>query len=376
MRKSKNKSSFNSIIKVKYYRYFAIPLLLFFLLVFISIVHAGDNKHENWRHAVSISGLIIFGGVFEDVETWDGANSDRSDLALTAVELAIATEINEWFNARVALLYEDPTFDDETSIDLDAGYITMGNTKKYPLYLTLGKIYVPFGALLTHFPSDPLVALPLTLLFGEISEKALLVGFEYSGFLFSGYVFNGDVNDAGDSDHIKSFGFNANYTLPESIPFGLLVGASYITNVADTDGIADGLGIKEIADSIDGFASYLQLSYKGLFLDAEYMRALEKFQPAELATSSGAGAEPSVWNVEVGINWNRGKNLELALKYAGSHEAGGLGLPENRYGVAINQEIFEGVTGSFAYYMDEFNRRDSKGRNSANTLAVQIAVEF
>ena len=214
------------------------------------------------------------------------------------------------------------------------------------------------------------------MLFGETSEKALLVGFKYSRFSLSGYVFNGDVNEAGDSDHLNSFGFDANYRRPEGNPFGLLVGASYITNVADTDGIADGLEITEITDSIGGFASYLQLSYKGLFMDAEYMRALEKFQAAELATFTGAGAEPSVWNVEVGINWNWGKNLEIAFKYAGSREAEGLGLPEDRYGVAFNQEFFDSVTGSFAYYKDEFNRRDSEGRNNTNTFAVQIAVEF
>ena len=376
MEQSKNQRLFTSIISVKYYKHFLIPLILFFLLILVSLVHAGDNKDEDWRHALSIGGLIIFGGVFEDMDNRNGSSSDRSDLALTAVELTIAAEINEWVNTEAVLLYEDPTFDDETSIELDAGSITIGNTKKYPLYLTLGKMVVPFGVFLTHFPADPLVALPLTLLFGETSEKALLVGIENSGFSLSGYVFNGDVNEAGDSDHIKSFGFDASYTLPEGNPFGLMVGASYISNVADSDGIADGLGITEITDFIDGFASHLQLSHKGLFFDVEYMRALEKFQAAELATSTGAGAEPSVWNVEVGINWNWGKNLEIAFKYAGSHEAEGLGLPEVRFGVAFNQEIFDAVTGSFAYYKDEFNFRDSEGRNNANTFAVQIVVEF
>ena len=172
MKYSIKKSSSNRIITPQYYKHIAIPLLLLFLLTFNSIVHAGNHKDEDWRHALSIGGLIVFGGVFEDVN-WDGPSSDRSDLALTALELTIAAEINQWVNAEAVLLYENPTFDDETSIDLDVGFIRIGNTERYPLYLTLGKIYVPFGALLTHFPADPLVALPLTYLLQLEGESPL-----------------------------------------------------------------------------------------------------------------------------------------------------------------------------------------------------------
>jgi hypothetical protein len=32
-------------------------------------------------------------------------------------------------------------------------------------------------------------------------------------------------------------------------------------------------------------------------------------------------AQPAVWNLEGGYNWDWGKNLEIAFKYSGSHEA-------------------------------------------------------
>jgi hypothetical protein len=342
----------------------------------MTLVYGGESKDKDWHESISMGGLIVFGGLFENVDYWKGDSSDRSDLTLTSVELAFGVEIHDWVHAEAILLYEDPSFDDETSIDLDVGSITIGNTEKYHFHLTFGKIYAPFGALLTRFPSDPLAPLPLTLLFGEISEKALLLVFESSGFSLSSYLFNGDVDEVGESDHINSFGFDANYTLPDGNPIGLMLGASYIANLADTDGIADGLGLSKIIDSIGGFASYLQLSYKWLFLDLEHMMALEKFQAAELATYHGAGAKPSVWNMEFGMNFNWWRNLEIAFKYAGSREAEGLGLPEDRYGVAFNQEIFDGVIGSFAYFMDEFNSRDIEGRKIVDSIALQIAVEF
>ena len=123
--------------------------------------------------------LIEAGAVYRD-ENADG--EDESDIALTTVELGIEAMINEWVNGEVVFLFEDPTFDDQdSSIDVDVGAITVGNTEQFHLFATIGKFYVPYGALLTHFPDDPLVDLPVTLTFGEISERALLVGAEYAG---------------------------------------------------------------------------------------------------------------------------------------------------------------------------------------------------
>ena len=51
------------------------------------------------------------------------------------------------------------------------GVITVGNPQKFPLSLTAGALYVPFGALLNHFPDSPLVDQPMTLTLGETREE-------------------------------------------------------------------------------------------------------------------------------------------------------------------------------------------------------------
>jgi hypothetical protein len=144
---------------------------------------------------------------------------------------------------------------------VDEATITVGNTDRFPLYATIGNFGVPYGALLTHFPDDPLVDSPVTLTFGDNGEKALLVGFEMGGFNLSGYVFNGSVEEDGDDENeIDSFGADANYTY-ESEPneLSLMIGASYLSNLADTDGISDALdgtvGDK-IEDLVAGWAAY------------------------------------------------------------------------------------------------------------------------
>ena len=325
---------------------------------------------------IQFSGYIEFGGAWQDVEYTDGSSMDESDLALTTVELTAEAEVNEWVSVEATLLYEDPTFEnDETSVDLDAAILTIGNTEEYPLYFSAGALYVPFGALLTHFPDDPLIDQPLTLLLGETREKAALLGLEHSGFSLTGYLFNGDVDEAGEENQIESYGFDANYAFDDEAGFDVLVGASYISNIADSDGLED---VGEVEEYVGGFNAYVHVRYAGLFLDAEYMSALDDFDPSEFSTGGGGadGAQPVVWNLEVGYNFEWGKGLEVALKYAGSDESDSLGFPEKRYGICFNQGIFDGVTASLAYLHDDYEDSDVDSRDERDVVFGQIAIEF
>jgi hypothetical protein len=227
-------------------------------------------------------------------------------------------------------------------------------------------MYVPFGALLTRFPDDPLMNVPVTLVLGETREKALLVGMEHEGFSVSAYVFNGDVNEAGEENHVESYGFDANYSVEDLEGLDLLIGASYISNIADSDGLEEELA-GPIKDYIDGFDVYAHVGFAGFFVDAEYMTALDDFAAGELASVE---VEPAVWNVEAGYNLDWGKNLEIVLKYAGSDECGEF-IPEDRYGICFNQDIFEDVIVSLAYLNDEYENNDE-----ADVVYGQIAVEF
>jgi hypothetical protein len=359
---------------------------------------------------IQIGGLIEVGAAWQDVEYQDGSSKDDSDLCLTTVELGIEAEVNEWVNAGVLLLYEDPTSfagdDDETSVDLDEATVTIGNTEAYPLYCSAGKMYIPFGALLTHFPDDPLIDQPLTLVLGETSEKAVLLGVEHEGLAVSGYLFNGDVDEYGEDNHIESYGFDANYSFDDEEGFDLLVGVSYLSNLGDSDGFTDAIdgaqdalateiaeseGLTEddidlgLKDYVAGFDAYAHVGYAGFFLDVEYMTALDELElggqyaseDEVIEVSTNTKLEPEVWNVEFGYNWDWGKNLEIALKYATSDEAGALlGFPEDRYGIALNQEIFEGVIVSLAYLNDDFEDDDIDGRDDRDVVYSQVAIEF
>jgi hypothetical protein len=346
-----------------------------------------DGILDKISDLVSIGGLIEVGAAYQGIKNRDGTDEDDSDIDLTTVEIGVEVKVNEWVNAQTVFLYEDPfgnNPEDESDVTLDVGTVTIGNCDEFPFSLTAGKMYVPFGAILTHLPDDPLVEQPMTLLFGETSEKAVLLGYQQNGFNVSGYVFNGDMDEYGSDNTIGDFGFDITYTAPEGNILELLTGVSYMSDIAESDGLSDYITsddhpigpLEYIDDPVDGFAAYLHLGINEIFFDAEYMTALSEFDPTEIALGGDNGARPSVLNIETGYNWNWGKNLEIVLKYEGSHETGALGYPHRRYGIGFNQEIMDSLTGSVAYFRDRFHSDDAQGRDDRDILCSQISVEF
>ncbi|MBW1965426.1 MAG: LbtU family siderophore porin, partial [Deltaproteobacteria bacterium] len=204
----------------------------------------------------------------------------------------------------------------------------------------------------------------------------LLIGAEYAGMTFCGYVFNGDVEEkgGGGDNVIESYGFDANYAFEdEAQDMDLLVGGSYISNIADSDWIEEVLHHHgaDIDDYAGGAAAYLHFGIQGFFVDAEYMAATDHVDT--ITTDHG---KPTVWNVELGYNYNWWRNLEIAAKWAGSDDCGFLRLPERRYGINFNQEIFDNTVVSVGYLYDFYDEHDELGRNTRDLVFGQLAVEF
>jgi hypothetical protein len=308
---------------------------------------------------------------------------------MTTVELGIGAHVNDWVSAEMVLLYEDPSgaiqiYDgvrDETDFYVDTAIITIANAEETPAFLKAGKMFVPFGALLTHFPDDPGIDSPLTLLMGETNEKALLIGADWEGFTFCGYVFNGDVEEkgGGGDNVIESYGFDANYAFEdETQDLDMLVGASYISNITDSDWIEETLHHHnvEIDDYAAGAAAYFHVGLQGFFFDAEYMSVTDSTKLYDAGVYVGKINNAEVYNFEAGYNYNWWRNLEITLKYAGSNNCEMLGFPRDRYGINFNQEIFDNTVLSVGYLYDEYEGDDALDRNTRDLVFSQLAVEF
>jgi hypothetical protein len=319
-----------------------------------------------WADKITLSGLIEAEAHYENYDYDDPAidDDDSSDITLATVELGVDVDIIKHVKGHVLFLWEE---DDTEPVDVDEGFITLDGEDVVPLYLNVGKLYVPFGNFESHFISDP-----LTLELGETRESALTVGYVNEWMDLSASAFNGDTDETGEDNHIESYVAAASFSVPEELisNFGISGGVSYISNIADSDNLQDEIvspgGIK---DYVGGFNAFLSLSFMDkFFLECEYLGALDEFEAGELSFDGGNKFQPKTWNFE--LAYAATDRLEVAVKYEGGDDLGDF-LPEDQYGAALTYGLFENTSLSLEYLHGEFENDDER-----DLFTTQLAVEF
>jgi hypothetical protein len=322
---------------------------------------------EKWADKITLSGLIEAEAYYEDYDYDNPAedDGDSSDITLATVELGVDVDITKHVKGHVLFLWEE---DDTEPVDVDEGFITLDGADMVPLYLNVGKLYVPFGNFESHFISDP-----LTLELGETRESALTVGYVNEWMEVSVSAFNGDIDETGEDNHIESYVANASFSVPEEVisNFGIRAGVSYISNIADSDSLQDEIippaGIK---DYVGGFNAFLSLSFMDkFFIECEYLGALDEFEPGELSFDGGKEFQPETWNFE--FAYAATDRLEIAVKYEGGDDLGANFLPEDQYGASVTYGLFENTSLALEYLHGEFENDDER-----DLFTTQLAIEF
>jgi hypothetical protein len=316
----------------------------------------------SWADHVTVSGVIEVEAGYAHTS----ADGGESDLALATVELRIEARLNDWIGGSLVLLYEE---DDTEEVTVDVGVITLGNPDAFPLYLEVGKMYVPFGDFASSFISDPL-ALEL----GETRETAARLRAMLGPLDLSLSVFNGDIEDDGSS-HLDDFVLALAFAHEFSESVSLTLGTSYTSNLADSDGLTDRLdemtGDTVLADKVAGVNLFAALAIGRVGLLAEYVGALDEFAADEILARREA--KPSAWNFETSLAVTDA--LTVALRYETGNEFGDW-LPETRYGIAASYLLHDGDWGatvlSLEYMRGEYDDEDG---TDEDLLTAQLAIE-
>jgi hypothetical protein len=151
------------------------------------------------------------------------------------------------------------------------------------------------------------------------------------------------------------------------------VGASFIKNFADTDGIGDIIGFD--ANKLDniplGFGAFTSAGLSGAFLESEFITALSDFS-GETAEGTIFESKPWTLNAEIGYLWaNWPIPVEVAAKFARLHQ--GKDNIVNRFGGVISGGFFS-ETATFAV---ELLRTDAGNEaDTENMLTFQLSTEF
>jgi len=327
---------------------------------------AADGDGMGLPPGVSLSGVVEV----DVASTSDYAGTDSSDITLSTVEIGLDAQINEWVASQLVLKWEEDSGQD---IDVDTGTITVGNTEKFPLYVTAGKFTVPFGTNATNMLADP-----LTLTLGEHSETAVQAGFQSGGFGASVFGYNGTIPErAGKGDFIEHFGANLGWSGKVN-GVGLDIGASFVSALDDSDTIEALANVAAgVVNHTPGFTVHGVADLGPFQLIAEYAGAMEPFDSTDVAFN-GNGARPAAWTLEAAYNFSLlEKESVFAIGYQGSNEAQEVGLAEDRIIAALGVTIFENTTLTAEYFRDDdYSTAEGGTGNDADTATLRLAVVF
>jgi hypothetical protein len=340
----------------------------------------GRPERHDWRQLdervgilerVKITGLLEVEAFHRNGYLDTAAREKENDILLATAALDFHAQLTAWASAHVLLLWEEGATE---PVEVEEAVISLGNPERFPLFLNVGKMYVPFGAYGSYMIQDP-----LTLELGETNSTAVQVGFQQAGFYGSAYAFKGEVKKADREDTINNFGVSTGYAV-ENEEWGFDVGLGYLRNLAAAGGILasrpeeDNL---EIEDYIGGFNAYLHLNFGPVTFYSEYITALDDFAAGELGPDRPA-ARPRAWHAELGYTMDiLEKATTFAVGYQGTSRADGLALPEHRYLAAVNVALADNLSWTVEYLHDRDYKLDEGGTGGkAGMFTTQLAFAF
>ncbi len=288
------------------------------------------GEGRSWFDRIDISGLIEIEAMHHQADSSDPAAADEeeSDIDLATVEVALDAAVSDHVDGHVLFKYE------EDDLFVDEGFITLSGIDNFPVFLTAGRQYLPFGNYDSHFVTDP-----LTLVLGETNDGAVVVGSSLAGDTveISAGLFNGAVNETEDDDMVDSVVAAVSFQPFETV----LMGLSYTSNLISSDGFSEAVvtGSGTVTDMVGGWSAFVTAAFLERFtFIAEYAAAMDHFKAGEIYdVTDTQDRKPATWNLELGVSVL--ENLELAIGYGGSDDGGADFLPETQYGAVANWGI-------------------------------------
>ncbi len=352
-------------------------IAVFFIIMFSSsLAFAGDEENDgggfpqsfeeyNIEFHASLEFEYRTENGFDDTED---ASSSTTNSDSATLDLEFGYQPCDWFKGGLLI-----TWDDETPLEIDEGFVTVGDTETFPLFLTAGKLTLPFGLFETSMISDP-----LTQEIGEIKTYAGVLGVEWQGLYASTFIYDGSTIDGDDDGRdLKVFGAGAGYLYQED-DVVFMVGGGWVENIADADSFSEFLGEENLhlKDRTPGAVVYSLVEYGPLTLIAEYVAALEHIEVIDEDEAVDLGRSEA-WNTEISYSLEI-RNIEViaALTYGQSDSLGDL-LPKKRLGGGLTVFPFPYLKLAVEY-LREYDYSVSKGGtgNDADIVTFQLGVQY
>ncbi len=279
--------------------------------------------------------IVEFSGMLEEEFVYVSAEDNKtSDFALATAELGADIFISPNIAGKMVFIYEQGKNND--MIVIDEGTISMKvPVKILSLSFSMGYLTIPFGEFNSHFISDP-----YSLEIGETKRVAFLTSANlYEAFDLSLAVYNGKIKTVEDSNHVNGLTSKLAFKLPENENLSLAIGGSFISNMAEVDGLTETILADVLSNRSIGLGGFVSMEAFGAFLEFEFITALRDI---ELVNNSRL--KPQTFNIELGYSL---PNTPITL--AGKFEEFLKREDEstNRFGGLISFDLFKANSSFF-----------------------------
>ena len=330
-----------------------------------------------------------------------------ADWNLGSDELDLAAVLNKNVEAYMAIAYNaappsrgGPRVTN-SALNLNLGFVNIGDLDKSPFYGTFGQVYVPFGRY-----STSMVSATLPMILTRIKSRPFILGYKSQADSGTGpfaaiYGYRGDINAANTAVGGANIGYisNAWETTTE-------IGASFVSSIGDANGFQTtgsqpyttfgGFGSltngSENVSRVPAVGVHLSTSFDRYNVTAEWVATTEAFPVADLSFN-GHGARPQAFQLEGGVTFESFKRpSSVAGSWQWSKQALALNLPSQRAVFVYNISLWKDTVESLEYRHDwDYGTNDfgngsaPPGVTNANTVgtgqgadnvALQIAVYF
>lgn len=379
--------------------------------------------NPGWFNRIHVSGGVNLDlGKFGNRGTdYMGVNYER--FSINDAYLNFSADVNDWVKAFASLSFETATINDpvptnasvssgdtgiseysaayannitsgsSSVIQMEQAFVTIGNMNESPLFLQLGKQFQDHSRYMIH----PITR-SLTQVMSETLATSAKIGFMTNGFTGSASVFENPIVKTGDSNkatnYILALGYDQN-----NDELGFDLGISYIRDMIGTNDVAyrvnQFLNVENIFTPITGYRSriagmalYGDVNSGPFSLAARYTRALDNFNrfdlpdtvnTASILANNFGGAKPWAAGIQAGYGFKAmDRDNNVYLGWQGSHDAVALSLPQHRWVLGWNANVWGDNTNVGIEWDRDSDYSSSKGGSgdNHNLVSLRLGAKF
>lgn len=375
------------------------------------------------QNPISFAGGIAFDARWGN-RSMGYTTENNQRLSLNDAYLNIYGNVNDWTKAFASISYSNVSTENENNrqegqysnvyvtstqfgtsgfsseenirsgLTLEQGFIRVANFDEFPVFVQVGKQFQPFGRYRIH-PMTRTLVQSLTETLRTSAEVGFLTRMGLHGAVYAfdtplamrdGAALTERVLGHNATDYGVELGFD-NF----SDELGYSVGIGYMYNMVGVNDVAFAIGEyngdKGYDNRVGAGVIYGDLNTGPFNVGVRYVSAFQAFNPWDLQTKTttvvpaghGSGAKPWAVDIQAGYNFNMwAKNQNVYVGYQGSGSTVNLFLPQNRWLVGYNMDVWKNTNVGVEFTHDTpFNKSTEGGEGeTSNNVTLRAAVMF